>query len=228
MKSIRKINLIVLFGMFVFALKSQVSIGVKVGANFADTRVSGLVENFIPAQTTYTGFTTGIVAEIPMLNGFSFRPELNYIQKGFVTRQSFDIEILGIDMPLGAKAKTRVNYMEVPLLVKYSVGNEVAKAYVIAGPSIAYAASAELRPVATLLIDFNLPAININLNNDIYQRWEIGGTMGVGGEIKAGQGKIFADARYNLGFTNMLNNPIVDLKIKNQGMNISAGYAYTF
>ncbi len=211
-----------------FSINAQISVGVKVGSNFADTRVNGLVQNLTPEQTVFTGFTAGIVGEVPVLGNLTFRPEFNYIQKGFTVSQSFDIELLGIDMPVGAKARTRINYLEMPLLLKYNIGNENVKAYVIAGPNVAYAANAHLRPIATLLIDFNLPRVNIDLSNDIYRRWELSGTLGAGGEIKAGNGKVFADARYNLGFTNMLNNPVVDLRIKNQGVNISAGYAYTF
>jgi hypothetical protein len=207
---------------------AQVSVGVKIGANLADTRVNGSISNLTPEQTTYTGFTAGIVGEIPVKDALSFRPEINYIQKGFTVAKTFDVQLLGIDMPLGAKARTRVNYIEVPLLLKYSLGNEIAKVYAIAGPSVAYATSASLRPVATLIFDFNLPQVNINLNDDIYQRWELSANVGAGGEVKTGNGKLFADARYNLGLTNMLNNPIVDLKIRNQGFNISAGYAYTF
>ena len=207
---------------------AQISVGAKIGANFADTRVDGLLGNLAPEQTTFTGFTAGVMAEIPMIHALSFRPELNYIQKGFTVSQSFDVDLIGIDMEVGAKARTRINYVEMPLLLKYSIGTDAAKVYAIAGPSIAYAANAELNPVATFIVDFNLPSIPINLDNNIYNRWEISGVLGAGGEVKAGNGKVFADARYNLGFTNMLNNPIVDLRIKNQGFNVSAGYAYSF
>lgn len=229
MNSLRKIQLLVAFIFIAFYSQAQVSLGVKIGVNMADARTEGLIANFIPEQTIYPGFTAGLVAEIAIKNGFSFRPELNYIQKGFITQASlYDFEILGIDIPVGATAKTRFNHIEMPLLMKYSIGSEIAKAYFIAGPNVSYIANAHIRPVANLLIDFNLPRVNINLDNDIYRRFEISGTIGAGGEFKAGNGKIFADARYTLGISNMLDNPIIDIQSKNQGFNISAGYAYTF
>ncbi|MFZ1749958.1 MAG: porin family protein [Saprospiraceae bacterium] len=228
MKKLSSLHIATILLCFAFSANSQISVGVKVGANMADTRVDGSLQNLAPNQTTFAGYTFGVIADIPVINQFSFRPELNYIQKGFTVAQSFDVEIIGIDMPIGAKARTRINYVEMPLLMKYNLGNETAKAYIIAGPNVSYAANAELRPVASLLIDFNLPSINIDLGNNIYNRWELSGTLGAGGEVKAGNGKIFADARYNIGFTNMLNNPVVDLRLKNQGFNLSAGYAYTF
>ncbi len=228
MRSIKIITLAFVSLLSVIQINAQISIGGKIGANFADTDVNGVLGTFAPEQKVYTGFTAGIMAEIPILNGFSFRPELNFIQKGFQIKETFDVSVLGIDLPIGGSARTRLNYIEIPLLMKYSVGTDQAKFYAIAGPSIAYAANAELRPRATFILDFNLPHIPINLDNDIYNRWEVSGVLGLGGEVKAGHGKIFMDGRYNLGFTSMLDNPVINLDIKNQGFNISAGYAYTF
>lgn len=229
MKTLRKFQLAAIFTVCILSLNAQISVGVKTGVNFADTNMDGIITNLLPEQTVYPGFTAGLIAELPLKNGFSFRPELNYIQKGFVTQADiYDFELLGIDIPIGAKAKTRFNYIEMPLLFKYSIGNELAKVYFIGGPNVAYAANAHIRPVANLLVNINLPAVNLNLNDDIYQRWELSGTIGAGGELKAGAGKIFADVRYTHGFTNMLSNPIIEMKTKNQGFNLSAGYAYNF
>lgn len=205
---------------------AQISVGAKAGVNFADTRVSGLIDGLVPDPQVYTGFTAGVVAELPLAGSLSFRPELNYTQKGFIISQALDVNVLGIDVPFGARAKTRVNYIEMPLTLKYNFGDEDKGVYVFGGPTIAYAANAHLRPVASVLIDINLPRTNINLSNDIYQRWEASGTLGAGGQVKAGNGRFFADARYNMGLTNMLNNPVVNLRIQNQGFCLSAGFMY--
>lgn len=229
MNTFKKLNFTALILLITVATYAQVSVGFKSGVNLADTRVSGLFDNNLPEQNMYPGFTAGIIAEFPLLNGFAFRPELNYSQKGFITDVSVtDLELLGIDVPVGARAKTRFNYIDVPLLIKYSTGTELAKVYFVAGPTVGYTLNAHVRPVANFIINVNLPRVNIPLDNDIYQRWEIAATLGVGGEVKAGQGKLFSDVRYNLGLTNMLQDPIIDFRAKNQGVAITAGYAYLF
>ncbi len=229
MNTFKKLNLTALVLMFTVAVYAQVSVGLKTGVNLADTRINGLFDKNLPEQNMYPGFTAGIIAEFPMLNGFAFRPELNFTQKGFITDISVaDFDLLGIDIPIGARAKTRFNYVDVPLLIKYSTGTELAKVYFIAGPTVGYTLNAHVRPVTNFLININLPRVNIPLDNDIYQRWEIAATLGLGGELKVGQGKIFGDARYNLGITNMLQDPIIDFRAKNQGIAITAGYAYQF
>ena len=229
MNSFSKIQLLAVLLITAFVSQAQVSLGVKVGVNMADTRVDGFIGDVLPDRKAYPGFVGGLMVELPLKNGFSFRPELNYIQKGFISEASlYDFEILGIDIPVGATLKTRFNHIEMPLLIKYSIGSDLAKAYFIAGPNVSYIANAHVRPVANLILNFNLPRININLDADLYRRYEFSGTIGAGGEFKAGTGKIFADARYTMGFTGLLDNPIIDVRSNNQGVNISAGYAYTF
>ena len=153
---------------------SQISVGVKTGVHFADARIEGFADSYLPELEIYTGFTAGVIVEIPMLNGFSFRPEINYVEKGF--RTMAQVGFTDIDIPVGAGVKTRLQYIETPLLLKYSIGNEKAKFYAIAGPSVAYAADGFVRPVVRALIDFNLPRQDLNLSNDIYRRWDIAAT----------------------------------------------------
>jgi len=218
-----------IFGLFFFQqMQAQVAIGVKVGANLADANIKGISSSIIGEPNILPGFTAGVMAEIPMLNGFAFRPELNFIQKGFSVKRELNVDIFGFDLPLGGKANTRVNAIEMPLLIQYNIGNEKAGLYAIIGPNVSYGLNAHVRPIASFIIDYNLPRIDIDLDRDLYRRWEISGTAGVGGSFKAGDGKIFGDVRYTMGFSNLLDNPIVDVRIKNQAVNLSMGYAYQF
>jgi hypothetical protein len=226
MKTFHFYFLVIVMLTVVQQASSQMSVGVKTGVNVADAYVTGPINDFLPELQTNTGFTAGVWVEVPMLNGFSFRPEINYTQKGF--RAMGDLNFLNLDVPAGLGVRTRLNTMEVPLLVKFSHGGELAKAYVILGPSVSYNTDAIARPTARLFIDFNIPGQELNLSNDIFRRWELSATLGLGGELKAGHGKIFGDVRYNHGVSTLLNNPIVDLDIRNKSFSIHAGYAYTF
>ncbi len=229
MKSL-KIQLSAIFMMSIFTIMSaQVTLGVKTGVNIADAQVGGLNTNLIPEINTNSGFSTGIWAEIPMLNGFSFRPELNYTQKGF--RTFGDLGFFGVNvnnLPAGLGFRVRLNTVDVPLLFKYSYGNDAAKVYAILGPNVSYSTDAYARPVVQALLSFNLGDQNINLSNDLYRRWELSGTIGIGGEVKAGNGKIFGDVRFNHGVSNLLNDPIIDIEIRNKSFGVHVGYGYTF
>ena len=66
MRSLKFVALVFVSFLFTYKMNAQISVGVKIGANFADTRVSGVLGTFAPEQKVYTGFTAGIIAEIPM------------------------------------------------------------------------------------------------------------------------------------------------------------------
>ncbi|KXK41071.1 MAG: PorT family protein [Saprospiraceae bacterium] len=229
MRIFRKIQLLILFSVFAYAANAQYAAGVKIGVNYGTAGIKGIAEQFLPDISVYPGFVAGAMVEIPMQNGFSFRPEVNFVQKGFIAKVSKDdLDLFGINTPVGGKLKTRMNDLDVPLLIKYSRGSDLAKWYVIAGPKVGFSLDAHTRPVATAIVDIKLPKINIPVDSDYFQRWEIGGIIGVGGEIKAGPGKIFGDVRYDMGFNTKVHNTIIDFKTTNRAFGLSAGYAYQF
>lgn len=228
MKSLKNLIFTVLVLLTVSSINAQVAVGVKAGAHFSDNSISGFVPGLTPDPEVLPGYTFGVMAEIPIEGNFSFRPEINYVQKGFRVSESISPELLGIPIPIGGRVDTRINFLEMPLLLQYRYGNEKAGIYALAGPGIGYAANAHLQPFATVIVTVRLPKVDINLNDDNYNRFEFSGHAGLGGDISAGKGKVFADVRYSYGFTNTLNDPIIDTQLRNRGFTISAGYAMKF
>lgn len=231
MKNVKNLTLILALSLVYLTGQAQVSLGVKTGVNFADTRVKGITSSLLPDLKTYPGWTAGITAEIPMIGSLSFNPELNFVQKGFVADAAFATNFFGvsdIDLPVGVSLKTRMDQVEVPLLLKYNFNNDKGfNTYVFAGPSLGYMFNDEIRPVASLVFDFNLPKIDVPGN--LLNKWDVGGVIGAGAQIKiANHGKLFGDVRLHHGFTNVLKNPIIDVDINNRGFQLSAGYAYIF
>jgi hypothetical protein len=225
-----KSSLMMTFALIVVAnlhLSAQTYVGLKLGGNFANTRTTGLTSALTPDMGIYNGWIVGATGEIPLSPDVAFRPEINFTQKGFITPISTDIKVFNLDVPIGIKTKTRFNYVETPLLFQYSPKGGDNGWYIFAGPSVGYLAQGEIRPVASILVDINLPIIPLPLNS-VADRWEISGIAGIGITVPAGHGKIFVDARYQYGFTNVLRNPIIDVKVLNTGISAAAGYAYAF
>jgi hypothetical protein len=140
---------------FVFG---QFSLGLKTGLSISDAQAVLYIDDINSAPKSYTSFLIGAAAEIHINKYFSFQPELQYIRRGFTINESTSFDLIGIDIPIGANATTRIDYIETPLLAKGKIGMGPTRFYGIIGPSIGYATSAKIRPKVTLLIDFNLPA----------------------------------------------------------------------
>lgn len=207
---------------------AQVSIGVKAGLNFSDAQADVLLDAISDAPSSYTSFLLGGVAEVPVNQFLSFQPELIYSKKGFTVDEGTSFNLAGVDIPVGARATTSISYIETPLLAKVNIGQGNTRFYGIAGPSIGYATAAKIQPQVTLLLDFDLPEVDIDLSDDMYNRTDVSGILGGGAEYMTGTGKLFTDVRYQHSFSNIINNPIADLSVKNSGFQWTVGYSHTF
>ncbi|NML56680.1 porin family protein [Chryseobacterium cheonjiense] len=147
----------------------------------------------VNGEKSKVGFQAGLGVNIPTgAANFSIQPELNFISKGTKIKNAL------------VNQNFNFNYIEVPVLAKYSFG----PVYVNAGPSVGFLMGKNNAVKAvygkTKTIDFGLQ-------------------MGAGVAIPAGPGKLIVDGRYNLGLSN-----ISDAKgaaIKNRGFAVSLGYA---
>ena len=73
-----------------------------------------------------TGFTAGLLVDIPVSTNFSIQPALNFVQKG---TQSED---------MGEKSTTNINCLEIPVNFLYRTGGKAGSFFVGAGPSFAF------------------------------------------------------------------------------------------
>ncbi|PWN68550.1 PorT family protein [Chryseobacterium phosphatilyticum] len=160
----------------------------KAGINIATQSVKNL-----DGEKSKTSFQAGLGVNIQTgLSNFSIQPEVNFISKGAKIKNNFGNQTYNF------------NYIEIPVLAKYSFG----PLYVNAGPSIGFLMGKNDKIKAaygkTKTVDFGLQ-------------------MGAGVAIPAGPGKVIVDGRYNLGLTNISDEKGVN--VKNRGFAISLGYA---
>jgi hypothetical protein len=111
-------------GVTVMAQTQKVKLGVKAGLNISSLTFD---ESELNASGK-TGFTAGVMVEIPMAKNFSLQPELLYSQQG--TKISFsDQEVTNSNY----KSTIKLNYLNIPVMLKYYVIEGLS---VQAGPQI--------------------------------------------------------------------------------------------
>ncbi|MDX1479652.1 MAG: porin family protein [Saprospiraceae bacterium] len=208
---------------------SGAEFGIKAGVQMSDIAVSGLDLGFNLLDPQMTpGITAGLYAEVPMGQGWYFAPEFNYTQKGFKVYEGINVDVFGANVPIGAEAITKLHYLEAPLALKYKFGNGAVNGYLKAGPTVGYALSGTVITRINSFLDFDIARIPIDLQGSMYNALEVGGLAGVGFEVRSGSGKFFADLTYQHGFTDLINEPVVDIRVKNQAVGLGVGYALNF
>lgn len=166
-----------------------------------------------------TGFSFGVGYSIPVgligSGAFSVQPEFTFIQKGFKTALSGEINIGEPYYDFILSQHIKLNYLEVPVLAKIEFGTPTAKFSFIAGPSFGYALGGKTKGTLTLddgyetykekangKIKFGDQPDDEYFTNDIYidNRTDIGLQVGAGVTL---HNKVVFEVRYGLGFTNL-------------------------
>ena len=205
------------------AVQAQVSVGARVGYQLNNVYTTEGLGAIAPNFLNIDEASFGLVAEIPVAGGFSFQPELGYSTRGFGLKEGLDTELLGVNLPLSARAETRVRYFEMPLLAKYKFGQDALQAYVAAGPTLSYANKGQIDTYANVLLEVELGSIPVNLDAINYERFDVGATIALGAQYDFGPVTTFVDARYYRGFSELYDIPLVNEKVRNKGYGFNLG-----
>ncbi|WP_291119923.1 porin family protein [Flavobacterium sp. UBA6135] len=154
---------------------SGASFGFKGGVNF-----SNLYTDDVDDNNVLTGFNAGIFISLPLTEMFSIQPEFLYTTKG--------AELVYNNAFAQGTGKFRLNYIEVPVLLKVNLTNNLN---IHAGPYFAYLIDAKISNESSSgNFDFE-----DNLNNDDFNKFDYGLSAGIGFDFDS----FGIGARYNYG-----------------------------
>ncbi len=211
-----------------FSLQAQTTIGGRIGANIGLATVDGLADLITPDISALNTFTGGLTINQRLDDRLSFTSGVHYKRKGFVASESIGIELFEVNIPVGAKAETRLDYIEVPILLNIGFNNgQKVQPYIEFGPAFSYAVSGEIQPSLQVVLEINTPKIDLDLSKDIYNRFEVAGQGVAGIKIPYGAGIFDLGVSYTHAFTDMLADPVLDIKLRNYGIGLHAGFAMT-
>lgn len=190
------------------------------------TPIDGIIKPYIKPIAQYTA---GIQYERAMTSQFSLITGAQYSSRGFGAREDFNVNVFGIDLPIGAQIETRIDYVEVPLVAKYNLVKEGVTPYVKAGASTGYAFNGTITPKINALISWNLPDININLKNNMYNRLDVSALVGAGVSMPIEKfGAIHFDLTYRHSLNDMFQDNSTNIKIKSHGLSAGIGFTMRF
>jgi hypothetical protein len=206
------------------SLFAQNSLVITAGPSFQNVTTNGLQSSFRPDYRFHNGLQAQVLWSQAFSPRFSLITGVGYTEKGFQVKEGFDLDILNLPMEIGVEANTTLRYAELPVQMKYTFNDGPLSFYALAGPSIGYAMSGEVRTKANLIFDINLMRSKLDLSDDIYNRLELSGTLGLGGELKFDQGAMVFQVNYQQGFSRVIDNTLIDLRLKNYGFGMNIGY----
>lgn len=175
------------------------SFGIRAGLSSSGMNgdaITGLnnLLNFSSGMVTtsdHPGFFAGVYASVPVGPNMSIEPGLYYSEKGYDLKGALNVK--GAEfLNANAKAQLQADYIDIPLLVKISVGGM----RIFAGPQISYLTKANLHTTAGLL-GINLLSTNMDATSQ-FNRLDAGLTGGIGYQFTNGLNLM---ASYDYGLT---------------------------
>jgi hypothetical protein len=154
---------------------SSSSFGVKGGVNFSNLYTEDVDDNNV-----LTSFNVGLFATMQITNFLAIQPELLYSRKG--------AELVYDNAFANGTAKFKLNYIEVPVLVKINVTKNFN---IHAGPYFAYLIDADIKNESSNG-GFNFEE---NIDNDDLNKFDYGLSGGLGLDFET----IGFGVRYNYG-----------------------------
>jgi len=200
---------------------AQVQLGLQAGANFGNFNFDPEPEGF--ETSIKTGFLFGGILFYSFSPILGLQVEPAYVQKGasFQTETDIDGNTIKVEASLNA------DYLDIPVLLKASFGGGPVQPYLLAGASVAI-----LLGDAKVEIDkFTVNGEDITSQIPSDEKLETKSTdfilnFGGGVIIPAGPVNIFIEGQYNLGLTDVNDEPDDDTQIKTTGIQIKAGVLF--
>lgn len=183
----------------------DVKYGVKGGMNIANLNISG---DTSPSMSSIVNLHVGAFAEFKINTKMAFQPELIYSVQGAKYSQvvEFDGNFYDTDNTL------KFSYLNVPLMFKYY---PESKFYLEAGPQLGLLSSAKVK---VDVVGFGSGSDDVK---EFFKTVDFGMNIGLGYNFSK---KVFANARYNFGLTNVADTePGDNTKMKNSVFSISLG-----
>lgn len=230
--------------LFVMSLAAQsafsqveVMIGGRTGINVSSFRWDTPTRNNKDLSTkSVIGPHVSFTAVIKIAPWFGVQAEAGYGQRG--AKKSFDGENVKIKNEQGQEVTYKelsqqiifkTNYIDVPLLARFQLGSDNFAFIGKLGPtfSIALNGTSQFTQDVTDAQGVEQPTYSkttkLNFDKE-FNRFDIGATVAIGTEIKAGPGAIIFDLRYILGITDATKAKKIDDRVKNRSFQIGAGY----
>lgn len=216
---------------------AQITFGGQAGVNLATLKSESTQGNTTTTEKgkTKVGFLVGVVANIPFSTALSFRPELNFIQKGGKFNSTYS--------PFPGATTTDndnivMNFIELPLNIVYSMPAGPGHFLVGAGPNISFGLSGKDKFTSMtsgggfpsqsssgstkVKFDGKKYADLPQNDNDLhFKAVDFGANLLVGYKMNMG---VFFNAGYTFGFSNLNPNP--NTSLKTGGFTLKVGYMF--
>lgn len=198
-----------LFLLMNYSFSQKASLGIHAGITLATFKAS--IEDVSVTSKTKAGISAGLNLVVPISKSFSFRPELNFVQKGGTMKEEDYKETLTL------------NYIQVPLNFTYNMPTSSGSFFIGAGPSVNLGISGKDKWHDGT--ESGSSKVKFGSGDDAdFKMLEISANLMAGYQFSGG---FFVTAGYNAGLSDASNDdPEFDGSYHNRYFGVNIGYMF--
>lgn len=174
--------LLLLGGGLFLAGTAQAQVGLRVGGSLSRLRTT-TGTNLYSSSSAQLGYQVGVTYQVPLTTWLALVPEVQYsYERATLSQASFAIA----DVSFEAESRLRLHYLNVPMLVRASLG----PLYVEAGPQASLLLGGRQTGTITTA-NWGMAATTRPLDQDVTdsnRRLDVGPCIGIGAKLPAGLG----------------------------------------
>lgn len=205
-------------GSFSFVVSvSAAQFGFKVGLNIAGVSGEYRVDSYRVDLSHRGGIRVGGFCSFDIAEGLQLQPEIYYTRKG----ASYEYCGKYYTLDYSISGNLQLDYIEIPLLVKYQARIGTLSPFLFTGPYLAFKTSA--RGGMTLAIS-GFDAVSESGPIEEIKPIDLGMVFGAGVRWPLGEVDLIFDARYSLGLSNLSDG--LNEEMKNDAFSFLAGIAF--
>ncbi len=210
---------------------TRVSIGQRIGASSASMLFKASLpeeqERVVDGAAPLPGLATALVVNVLLNENFSLQPELGYTQRGWRCQW--------YPRPTARNDLLRMNYLELPVLVRYAYGKGEIRPFAIAGPVFAKGVGGhdiiyrgEMNNGQELAYSWPM-SFGDDPEQGQYASFDMAYLLGVGVSWKLERSELFLDLRYQYSTSDFVveGNPLLyseEVEAHHRVWLLSAGY----
>jgi len=200
--------------------QAQVTFGVKTGLNLSNFFEKNDDKVLSEGYKYRTGANLGLTVDFPINNNLGIQTGLTFQNRGF--RISEVKDIAGYDLEINSK--TSLNYIDIPVNLKYTYELSNLNIYGLGGLYVGNAISGKYEGSSTFQGRTDETNLDIEFGNDQgeMKSLDYGLNFGLGAEY----GPFGLNLSYAYGLANLSNNPNSKFRQNNRLISISATYRF--
>ncbi len=198
------------------------------GPNYPNARIRG-IDGYIPDPKIVDGFNLGVHALFPIDDHLSFYTAVSYQRNGFSlgVKDTLILSALPEDIPVGIRFDFFLDYIQIPVLLKYRFNPySRSTAYINGGLYGGYHTQGFVRTKIRAIIDFNISSTPLPLTSGLFNRYDLGWMANIGYQIPIRYAILHFEARYHRSLIQWLHNPILAVDIKHHGFGFLLGISF--